>query len=159
MAAGTRINDRDLRQLQAAFNALRTRLPEAGTQVLEDTAHDVSKRAAGAVMSRPGSSGRYKRDPDAYDWTASRNGHPAVEISGSSPTAVGAEFGATYHTVFGRRVAAKSMKRRVFGARVKRALSGKVVGRTTKAMLPKVERDLAIAFDRTSEREFTKRGL
>jgi hypothetical protein len=158
MARKVGMDTRDLRAVQAAINTFRTVLPEAGTKVLEEAAKDNSRKAASAVMSRPGASGKYKREPEAYDWERSRGGHPAVAIERGG-TAIGAEFGANFHTVFGRRVSAKSMKRRVFGARVKRTLSGKVVGRVTKQALPGMERDLAIAFDHTAEREFTKRGL
>jgi hypothetical protein len=148
----------DIKQLDLALKHLQVRLPKAGTEVIEGFAQDISRDAASLVMSRPGSSGRYKREPQAYDFTASRGGHPAVKIARGG-TAIGAEFGATYHHVFGRRVPQRSMKRRVFGARVKRALSGKVVGKATKAGLPRVERDLAVTFDRTAESEFRKRGL
>lgn len=161
MAVGRKkkgIDYRDLKQLDLAMKTLQARLPKAGEEVIEGFAEDTARDAARAVMSRPGSSGKYKRQPEAYDYTASRGGHPAVEIERGG-TAIGAEFGATYHTVFGNRVTQRSMKRRVFGARVKRTLSGKVVGRVTKAGLPKVERDLAVAFDRTAEKEFRKRGL
>jgi hypothetical protein len=158
MALKSGMNTRDLQKLQASINRLRTKLPEAGTDVLEDAARSHATKAASAVMSRPGSSGNYKREPEAYDWTANRGGDPAVSIDRGG-TAVAAEFGATYHTVFGKRVAQKSMKRRVFGARVKRALSGKVVGKTIKQDLPSMERDLAVAFDRTAEAEFRKAGL
>jgi hypothetical protein len=74
-------------------------------------------------------------------------------------TAIAAEFGATFHTVFGKRVKQASMKRRVFGARVKRMLSGKVVGKVIKADLPSMERNLAITFDQTAEADFRKAGL
>ena len=148
----------DVQQLNLAMKTLQVRLPKAGEQVLQDFAQDISRDAASLVMSRPGSSGKYHREPEAYDWTSSRGGHPAVEIERGG-TAIAAEFGATYHTVFGHRVTQRSMKRRVFGARVKRALSGKVVGRATKKGLPVVERDLAVTFDRTAEMEFRKRGL
>jgi len=158
MAMKSGMNSRDLQKLQASLNRLRTKLPEAGTEVLEDAARSHSTKAASAVMTRPGSSGRYKREPEAYDWTANRGGDPAVSIERGG-TAIAAEFGATFHTVFGRRVPQKSMKRRVFGARVKRTLSGKVVGRTIKQDLPNMERELAITFDRTAEADFRKAGL
>lgn len=158
MARGKGIDTRDLKQLNLAMKQLQARLPKAGEQVIADFAQDTARDAASRVMSRPGSRGNYKREPEAYDWTASRGGDPAVSIERGG-TAIGAEFGANFHTVFGHRVPARSMRRRVFGARVKRTLSGKVVGRATKDGLPRAERDLAIAFDRTAEAEFRKRGL
>jgi hypothetical protein len=153
----TGIDDRDLRRLQASLNAMRVQLPQAGTDALEDSAKQNTRRSAQAVQSRPGSSGKYKREPGAYSQTV-RNGAPAIKIQGGG-TAIGAEFGATYHTVFGRRVKAASMRRRVFGARVKRQTSGKVVGRVVKADLPALERRVALAFDKSAERVFDKQGL
>ena len=158
MASRKGIDTRDLKQLNLAMKQLQVRLPKAGTEVLEGFAQDVECDASRLVMTRPGSRGSYKREPQAYDWTANRRGHPAVSIERGG-TAIGAEFGATYHTVFGRRMLAKDMKRRVYGARVKRLLSGKVVGKATKLGLPKAEKDLALAFDKTAEAEFRKRGL
>jgi hypothetical protein len=155
--AATGIERSGLPALEAAFKAFAVRLPEAGEEELKDTVRKNTTRSAQAVMSRPGSSGKYHREPDAYSDTV-KAGAPAIEIARGG-TAIAAEFGANFHTVFGKRVPVKSMKRRVFGARVKRNLSGKVVGRVVKADLPAAERRLAVAFDRAAEREFTKRGL
>jgi hypothetical protein len=136
---------------------MRTRLPQAGTEALEDAVVRNTAKSAQAVLGRPGASGKYHREPEAYDETT-RKGAPAIRIQGGG-TAIAAEYGATYHTVFGRRVKAASMRRRVFGARVKRNTSGKVVGRVVKADLPALERRVAVAFDRAAESVFDREGL
>lgn len=152
-----KINSKDLVALHKAFKQFQVILPDAGDDVLKDTAKMITRESAGKVMSRPGSRGGYKREPGSYD-AVMRNQAPAVEIQRGG-TAVAAEYGANFHVVFGNRVAAKSMKRRVFGARVKRWRSGKVVGKLVKADLPAAEKRLAIAFDKTAEKTFTRLGL
>lgn len=153
----TRLDTRDLDKLEGVFKRFRVKLPEAGEKALAEAVQRDATQSKSTLSSRPGASGRYKREPEAYSDVMYR-GDPAVRIEGGG-TAIGAEFGTTYHTVFGRKVLAKSMKRRVFGARVGRGRLGKVVGKTAKANLPKTERDVALAFDREAEREFRKAGL
>ncbi len=152
-----KVTSKDLQRLELVFKQFAVRLPEAGEKVLKKTAQQNTRRSAGAVMGRPRSSGRYKREPGAYS-AKEKKGYQGIEIKAGG-TAIAAEYGTAFHTVFGRRVPVKSMKRRVFGARVKRATSGKVVGRVVKDDLPKAERRLAIAFDETAEAAFTKAGL
>ena len=152
-----KLDTRDLMKLEKAMKLFAVRLPDAADQVLVDTAKDISSDSRNVVMSRPGSRGSYKRQPDAYD-AVIRNKANAVEIERGF-TAIAAEYGANFHTVFGNRVAAKSMKRRVFGARVKRWRSGKVVGKLIKTDLPAAEKRLAIAFDKEAEKTFDRLGL
>lgn len=152
-----KVDARDLLKLERAMRRFAVRLPDAGDEVLEDTAEMMERDSSRAVATRPGSRGSYHREPGAYG-TAVRNGAHAVTIERGG-TAVAAEYGANYHHVFGRRVLAKSMKRRVFGGRVKRWRSGKVVGKLVKADIPHAEKRLAIAFDKAAEAEFTKLGL
>lgn len=152
-----KVQSKDLVRLEQALKLFRVRLPDAGEKVLGDTAEKIAKESKGKVMSRPGSRGSYHREPESYD-TQMRSGAHAVEIERGG-TAVAAEYGANYHYVFGHRVLAKSMKRRVFGARVKRWTSGKVTGKLIKADLPAAEKRLAIAFDKSAERTFDRLGL
>ena len=147
----------DIAKVEKVLKSFATRLPEAGALSLEDTAETVARASKGVVMHRPRSRGNYHREPGAYS-DVIRKGAPAIEIERGG-TAIAAEFGANFHTVFGHRIAAKSMKRRVFGGRVKRNTSGKVVGATVKKDLPRAERDLALAFDKTAEKAFRKAGL
>ena len=151
------VNTKDLVKLEKAMKLFAVRLPDAAEDELKDTTNLIEKAAVGAVSQRPGSRGGYKREPGAYHH-GMRNKAPAVEIDRGF-TAIGAEYGANYHVVFGNRVLAKSMKRRVFGARVKRWTAGKVVGKLIKADLPKAEKRLAIAFDKEAEKTFTRLGL
>lgn len=151
------VDTKDLKRLEQAIKLFAVRLPDEGEKVLAKTAKSMAGDAASKVMSRPGSRGSYHREPEAYD-TAKRSGAHAVDIQGGG-TAIAAEYGATYHYVFGRRVTAKSMKRRVFGARIKRWSSGKVVGKLIKADLPAAEKRLAIAFNKDAERVFDRLGL
>lgn len=151
------VQTKDLVKLEKALKLFAVRLPEAGQQELKDTTELIDRAATSLVSQRPGSRGSYKREPTAYGHTI-RNREPAVEIARGF-TAIAAEYGANFHTVFGNRVPAKSMKRRVFGARVKRWKSGKVVGKLIVTDLPKAERRLAKAFDKEAERTFTRMGL
>lgn len=152
-----KINSKDLVALHKAFKLFQVQLPDAGDDVLKDTAKMIARESASKVQSRPGSRGSYKREPGAYD-AKMRNQAPSVEIQRGG-TAIAAEYGANFHVVFGNRVAAKSMKRRVFGGRVKRWRSGKVVGKLVKTDLPDAEKRLAKAFDQTAEKTFTRLGL
>lgn len=151
------VQSSDLVRLERTLKLFAVRLPDAGEKSLEDTAAKNAKRSKGEVMSRPRSRGKYHREPEAYSETVRAGAH-AIEIERGG-TAIAAEFGANFHTVFGKRIPVKSMKRRVFGARVKRNTSGKVVGKTVKADLPAAEKRLALAFDRTAEKLFRKAGL
>jgi hypothetical protein len=157
VATPGRIDTRDLDKLERAFKRFQVRLPEAGEKALGEAVERDARQSAQTLQSRPGASGRYKREPGAYSDVVYK-GDPAVRIEGGG-TAIGAEFGTTYHYVFGRKVLAKSMKRRVFGARTGRGRLGKVVGKTAKANLSKTEREIALAFDREAEAEFRKAGL
>lgn len=152
-----KLDTKDLMKLEKAMRLFAVRLPDAADEVLVDTVRDISKDSASVVMSRPGSRGSYKREPDAYD-AVIRNKANAIEIQRGF-TAIAAEYGANFHHVFGKRVPVKSMKRRVFGARVKRWRSGKVVGKLVKTDLPAAEKRLAIAFDKEAEKTFTRLGL
>ena len=152
-----KVDSRDLIKLERALKLFAVRLPDAGEKVLEKTAEQNAGRSGSLVMSRPRARGKYKREPGAYS-DVKRKGAHSIKIEAGG-TAIGAEFGANFHTVFGKRVAAKSMKRRVFGGRVKRNTSGKVVGQTVKKDLPQAERRLAVAFDKAAEKEFRKAGL
>lgn len=152
-----KMDTKDLLKLQKAFKQFAVRLPDAADEVLVQTAKTITRESASKVMSRPGSRGGYKREPGAYD-AVIRNAANAVEIQRGG-TAIAAEYGANFHTVFGNRVVAKTMKRRVFGARVKRWRSGKVVGKLIKADLPAAEKRLAIAFDKEAEKTFDRLGL
>ena len=158
MARKTGMDTKDLDALERAFKRFRVRLPAAAEDALEDSVKTDTRDAAQFLAKRPGASGKYKRDPGAYRFAENR-GAPAVEISSSSPTAVGAEFGTNVHWVFGRKVAAKSMKRRVFGARTGRGRLGKVVGKTAERNIPKTERRIAIAFDKGAAKILKREGL
>lgn len=153
----TRLDTRDLDKLEKAFKAFLVRLPDAGEDAIAKSVQRDATQSKSTLSSRPGASGKYKREPEAYS-DVMYKGDPAVRIEGGG-TAIGAEFGTTYHTVFGRKVLAKSMKRRVFGARTGRGRLGKVVGKTAKANLPKTEREVALAFDKAAERQLRKAGL
>lgn len=158
MAAGYSVNTKDLERLHKAFRRLRVRLPEAAEKELAKVVGDDAQDAARFAMSRPGARGKYKREPEAYGHVDSYKGDPAITIERGG-TAIGAEFGTTYHTVFGTKMLAKSMRRRVFGARTGRGRLGKVAGKTAEKNLPKTERRVAVAFDKEAEREFRRQGL
>ena len=147
----------DVEKLHKAFKQFQVRLPDAGDKVLEATSRKIATQGRSKLSSRPGSRGDYKRMPQHLN-QATIGGHHGIELQRGG-TMIAAEYGTTFHWVFGTRVVAKSMKRRVFGARVKRWTSGKVVGKLIKAELPKTERELAIAFDKQAERIFDKAGL
>lgn len=147
----------DLQKLEKALKQFAVRLPAAGDRVLEDTSRQIARQAKSKLASRPGSRGSYKRMPQDIS-QETIGGHHGIELQRGG-TMIAAEYGSNFHHVFGRRIPVKSMKRRVFGARVKRWTSGKVVGKTVKADLPKTERKLAIAFDKEAERLFDRQGI
>ena len=147
----------DLQKLEKALKQFAVRLPEAGDKVLEDTARLMAREGKSKLASRPGSRGSYKRMPEDIS-QETIGGHHGIELQRGG-TMIAAEYGATFHWVFGNRVTAKAMKRRVFGARVKRWTSGKVVGKAVKADLPRAERKLAIAFDKEAEKLFDRQGI
>ena len=147
----------DLLKLQKALKQFAVRLPESGDKVLEDTSRDMARQAKSKLGSRPGSRGSYKRMPEDISQETIQ-GHHGIELQRGG-TMIAAEYGSNFHHVFGNRIPVKSMKRRVYGARVKRWTSGKVVGKAVKADLPKTERKLAIAFDKEAERIFDRQGI
>ena len=147
----------DMLKLEKALKQFAVRLPKAGDKVLETTSEQMARRSKSKLGSRPGSRGSYKRMPEDIS-QETIGGHHGIELARGG-TMIAAEYGATFHWVFGNRIQANKMKRRVFGARVKRWTSGKVVGKTVKAELPKTERKLAIAFDKEAERIFDRQGI
>ena len=147
----------DLETLERTMRQFAVKLPAAGDRVLKDTSNQMARQSKSKLSSRPGSRGGYKRMPQDIS-QETKGKHHGIELARGG-TMIAAEYGATFHWVFGKRVAAKSMKRRVYGGRVKRWTSGKVVGKTVKADLPRAERELAVAFDREAEKAFTKAGL
>jgi hypothetical protein len=147
----------DLEKLEKAIKQFAVRLPKAGDKVLEDTSELMARQAKSKLSSRPGSRGNYKRMPQHISQATIGKSH-GIELQAGG-TMIAAEYGTTFHWVFGNRVTAKSMVRRVFGARVKRWTSGKVVGKAVKADLPRAERKLAIAFDKEAERIFDRQGI
>jgi hypothetical protein len=147
----------DLAKLELVFKKFAVRLPEAGDKVLEQTSQQIARQGKSKLGSRPGSRGKYKRMPQDIS-QETIGGHHGIELQAGG-TMIAAEYGTTFHWVFGRRVVAKTMKRRVFGARVKRWTSGKVIGKLVKAELPKTEKQLAIAFNKEAQKMFDKAGL
>ena len=147
----------DIAKLERTLKLFAVRLPEAGDKSLERTSHKVANQSRGKLSSRAGSRGKYKRMPEDMGQESKGKFH-GIELQRGG-TMIAAEYGATFHVVFGKRVTAKSMKRRVFGARVKRLTSGKIVGKTVKADLPRAEKDLALTFDKRAEADFRKAGL
>ena len=144
-------------KLERTMKLFAVRLPAAGDKELHDTSEKMARKSTSKLGSRPGSRGNYHRMPEDIDQMTKGKFH-GVELARGG-TMIAAEYGATFHHVFGEKIEAKKMKRRVFGARVKRWTAGKVVGKTVKADIPRLERDLAITFDRTAEKLFTKAGL
>ena len=147
----------DLERLEKSMRQMAVKLPKAGEKVLEKTSEQMARQSKSKLSSRPGSRGSYKRMPEDISQKSKGKIH-GIELQAGG-TMIAAEYGANFHHVFGNRVPAKSMKRRVFGARVKRWTSGKVVGKLVKADLPKTERKLAVAFDKEAEKIFSKAGL
>lgn len=150
------VDSKDVKRLTAALKRFPNELIDAGQDALEETTKQLAKDAKHAVRARPGG-GSYKREPGAYRATKT-GGNPGVSIQGGG-TAIAAEYGTTWHTVFGDRIRASTMKRRVFGAQVSGDLDGYVVGKLVKRNMPGDEKDLAKALDREAERQFKKAGL
>lgn len=128
---------------------------DAADDELEQIAEDHARKAAQRVRSRPGG-GVYRREPDAYD-AETRGGAPAISIEGGG-TAIGAEFGRRFHDVFGRRVTASSMSRRVFPVPASGRL-GYVVGAIIEGDTRRMEDRLSRAIDKRAEAEFRRRGI
>ena len=137
---------------------MRVKLPDAAEAELAEIVGDDATDAQQFLSGRPGSRGRYKREPERIGHTDNYRGRPAAIIERGG-TMVAAEFGTKLHYVWGRPVQARSMKRRVFGARVGRGRLGKVVGKTAERNLPQTERRIAVAFDKAAESEFRRAGL
>jgi len=152
------VNTRDLDKLERAFRRMRVKLPDAAEAELAEIVGDDAQDAQGFLSGRPGSRGAYKRQPERIGHVDNYRGHPAATIERGG-TMVAAEFGTKLHYVWGRPVQARSMKRRVFGARVGRGRLGKVVGKTAERNLPDTERRIAVAFDHAAEAEFRRLGL